>query len=102
MRGYYLCFLFVSVIKYYGGFPDFCSCCEEYYALKNFDEIINVAIEEYKKGEFLNDYNDNKDLIILEEFPVTINGLKINEIKEKDVINDYSLVQENVGCLGGN
>ena len=54
-------FLFVSVVKYYGGCSDFCSCCEEYYASKNFDEIINVAIEEYKKGEFLNDYNDNKD-----------------------------------------
>ena len=101
MRGYYLCFLFVSVVKYYGC-PDFCSCCEEYYASKNFEKIINVAIEEYKKGVFLNIYNDNKDLITLENFPVTINGLKINEIKEKDVINDYSLVQENVECLGGN
>ena len=71
-------------------------------ASKNFEKIINVAIEEYKKGGFLNIYNDNKDLITLENFPVTINGLKINEIKEKDVINDYSLVQENVECLGGN
>ena len=61
-----------------------------------------MAIKEYKKGGFLNIYNDNKDLITLENFPVTINGLKINEIKEKDVINDYSLVQENVECLGGN
>lgn len=102
MRGYYLCFLFVSVVKYYGVCPDFCSCCGEYYSLKNFDEIINGAIEEYKKGGFLNDYNDNKDLIILENFPVTINGLKINEINEineKDVINDYSLIQENVACI---
>ena len=98
MRGYYLCFLFVSVVKYYGC-PDFCSCCEEYYASKNFDEIINGAIEEYKKGGFLNKYDEYKDL---EDFPVTINGLKINEIKEKDVINDYSLIRENVECLGGN
>ena len=102
MRGYYLCFLFVSVVKYYGGCPDFCSCCGEYYALKNFEKIINGAIEEYKKGGFLNNYNEYKDFITLENFPVTINGLKINEIKEKDVINDYSLVQENVECLGGN
>ena len=98
MRGYYLCFLFVSVVKYYGC-PDFCSCCGGYYASKNFEKIINGAIEEYKKGGFLNIYNENKDLITLENFPVTINGLKINEIKEKDFINDYSLVQENVECI---
>lgn len=98
MRGYYLCFLFVSVVKYYGC-PDFCSCCGEYYTLKNFDKIINGAIEEYKKGEFLNKYNDNKDLITLENFPVTINGLKINEIKKEDVIKNCSLVQENVACI---
>ena len=102
MRGYYLCFLFVSVVKYYGGCPDFCSCCGEYYTSKNFEKIINVAIEEYKKGVFLNIYNDNKDLITLEKFPVTINGLKINKIKKDSVIDDCSLVQENVECLGGN
>ena len=102
MRGYYLCFLFVSVVKYYGGCPDFCSCCGEYYTSKNFEKIINVAIEEYKKGGFLNIYNDNKDLITLEKFPVTINGLKINKIKKDSVIDDCSLVQENVECLGGN
>ena len=100
MRGYYLCFLFVSVVKYYGC-PDFCSCCGEYYT-SNFEKIINVAIEEYKKGVFLNIYNDNKDLITLEKFPVTINGLKINKIKKDSVIDDCSLVQENVECLGGN
>lgn len=99
MRGYYLCFLFVSVVKYYGGCPDFCSCCEEYYTLKNFDEIINGAIEKYKKGGFLNNYNENKDLITLENFPVTINGLKINDIKENAVIKNCSLVQENVVCI---
>ena len=101
MRGYYLCFLFVSVVKYYGC-PDFCSCCEEYYASKNFDEIINGAIGEYKKGGFLNNYNENKDLITLENFPVTINGLKINEIneiKKEDVIKNCSLFQENVECI---
>lgn len=98
MRGYYLCFLFVSVVKYYGC-PDFCSCCGGYYASKNFEKIINGAIETYKKGGFLNKYNEYKDL---EDFPVTINGLKINEIKEKDFINDYSLIEENVECLGGN
>ena len=61
-----------------------------------------MAIEEYKKGVFLNIYNDNKDLITLEKFPVTINGLKINKIKKDSVIDDCSLVQENVECLGGN
>ena len=102
MRGYYLCFLFVSVVKYYGGCPDFCSCCGGYYALKNFEKIINGAIEEYKKGGFLNNYNEYKDLITLEKFPVTINGLKINEIneiKKEDVIKNCSLVQENVECI---
>lgn len=99
MRGYFLCFLFVSVVKYYGRCPDFCSCCGEYYALKNFEKIINGAIETYKKGVFLNIYNENKDLITLENFPVTINGLKINEIKEKDVIGNYSLIRENVECI---
>ena len=98
MRGYYLCFLFVSVVKYYGC-PDFCSCCGEYYTSKNFDEIINGAIEEYKKGGFLNNYNENKDLITLEKFPVTINGLKINEIKENVVVDDFSLIRENVECI---
>lgn len=102
MRGYYLCFLFVSVVKYYGGCPDFCSCCEEYYASKNFEKIINGAIEEYKKGGFLNNYNENKDLITLDKFHVTINRLKINEINEineKDVIDDYSLIEGNVACI---
>lgn len=98
MKGYYLCFLFVSVVKYYGC-PDFCSCCGEYYTSKNFDEIINGAIEEYKKGGFLNNYNENKDLITLEKFPVTINGLKINEIKENAVVDDFSLIRENVACI---
>ena len=98
MKGYYLCFLFVSVVKYYGC-PDFCSCCGEYYALKNFDKIINGAIETYKKGGFLNNYNENKDLITLEKFPVTINGLKINEIKENVVVDDFSLIRENVECI---
>ena len=91
---FFICFCYKTL---WG--PDFCFCCGEYYTSKNFEKIINGAIEEYKKGGFLNIYNENKDLIILEKFPVTINGFKINEIKEKAVIKDCSLVQGKVDCI---
>ena len=93
MKNFVLIILLINVVRCYCCLD--CCCCYEYCTPEKFDKIIEDSIRLYNEEC----WKDRKIDLKIINFPVTINGLKIEDIEKQEVISDYDLLQSQCKCI---